>query len=343
MRYNRRMSMGFLLAALFLAGTSAVAEVPSFTLQGRVTLDKPATTVVLVLEDPRAKNAEVARTEVDGGGNYSIVGLQKRSYRLVAFVDGKRQDRREIEILCRPGAIVSKDFHYGRIPATLMLGFPAEDPDIVDVAELQGDYSRDVLRDYERAFQDYIGGNPSRAVERLESIAVRAPGFYGAHARLGVIYQQEGCYFDAESEYSRASELSPRSPQPLLNLASVQLRAADSPGELERMTERALSTLERAIEMRPQSAIAHCLVGSAHAKANSPAEAEKHFKIALELDSDMAAARLMLASFYLRQQNFGEAAENLETYLHDFPSSPDRFIVKKMLEEARLKARASHN
>jgi len=337
------MSTRFLLAAWFLAGTSAVAETPSFTLQGRITLDKPATTVVLVLEDPRAKNAEVARAEVDRNGNYSIPGLQKRSYRLVAVVDAKKQERREIEILCRPGAIVSKDFHYGRIPSTLMLGFPAEDPDIVDVAELEGDYTRDVLRDYERAFQDYINGNPSRAVERLESITVRAPGFYGAHARLGVIYQQEGCYFDAESEYSRSSELSPRSPQPLLNLASVQLRAADSPGELERMTARALSTLEKAIEIRPQSAIAHCLVGSAHAKANSPAEAEKHFKIALELDEDLSAARLMLASLYLRQENWGEAIESLETYLKAFPSSQDRSIVKRMLEDARSKARANQD
>jgi tetratricopeptide (TPR) repeat protein len=337
------MSTGLLLAAWLVAGTSAVAQTPGFTLQGRITLDKPASTVVLVLQDPRAKNADVARAEVDRSGDYTIPGLQKRSYRLVAVVDGKKQERRDIEILCRPGAIVSKDFHYGRIPSTLVLGFPAEDPDIVDVAELQGDYSRDVLRDYEKAFQDYINGNPSRAVERLESIALRAPGFYGAHARLGVIYQQEGCYFDAESEYSRASELSPRSPQPLLNLASVQLRAADSPGELERMTARALSTLERAIEIRPQSAIAHCLMGSAHAKANSPEEAEKHFKLALELDSDLAAARLLLAGFYLRQENWGEAVESLETYLRDFPSSENRFIVKKMLEDARSKERASRN
>jgi tetratricopeptide (TPR) repeat protein len=343
LRYNRRMSTGLLLAAWLVAGTSAGAEMPGFTLQGRITLDKPATTVVLVLQDPREKNAEVARAEIDQSGNYSIAGLQKRSYRLVAVVDGKRQERRDIEILCRPGAIVSKDFHYGRIPSTLMLGFPAEDPDIVDVAELQGDYTRDVLRDYERAFQDYINGNPSRAVERLESITVRAPGFYGAHARLGVIYQQEGCYFDAESEYARSSELSPRSPQPLLNLASVQLRASDSPGELERMTARALSTLQKAIEIRPQSAIAHCLVGSAHAKANSPEEAEKHFKLALELDADFPAARLMLASLYLRNQNWGEAVESLETYLKDFPNSQDRSVVKKMLEDARSKARASRD
>src|SRR5688572_6938907 len=297
------MSRILVVASWLFAATSAAAETPRFTLQGRITLDKPATTVVVVVQDPKARNTEVARGKVDEDGNYSFSGLPKRSYRIEAVVDGKKQDRRDVEILCREGSVVSKDFHYGKIPSTLTIGFPAEDPDFVDVAELQGDYSRDVLRDYEKAFQDYINGNASRAVERLESIAARAPGFYGAHARLGVIYQQEGCFFDAESEYSRASELSPRSPQPLLNLASVQLRAADMPGQREKMTGRALSTLKRAIEMRPQSAIAHCLFGSAHVKANLLDEAESHFKHALELDADLGAAHLMLASLYMRREN----------------------------------------
>ena len=337
------MLRSFLLASCLLVATAAAGESLEFTLQGRITLDKPASDVVVVLLDPKDKNAEVARTTVREDGSYSVEGLQKRAYRLDAFIDGKKQDRRDIEIVCRPGAIVSRDFHYGRVPTTLMIGFPAEDPDIIEVAELQGEYSRDVLKDYERSFQDYINGNTSRAVERLESIAVRAPGFYGAHARLGVIYQQEGCYFDAESEYSRASELSPRSPQPLLNLASVQLRAADAPGQLERMTARALNTLNKAIEIRPGSAIAHCLLGSARVKGNAFEDAETHFQRALDLDSSLGAARLMLANLYLRQENWSAAIESLETYLNDFPFSQDRTLLKRMLSEARMKVKQTRS
>jgi Flp pilus assembly protein TadD len=322
-----------------LAGTIAAAETPAFTLQGRVTLDKPASTVVIILHDPAGKNAEVARFDVAAEGEYSIPGLLKRSYRVTAIIDGKRQERRDVELLCRPGAIVSKDFHYGRIPSTLMLGFPSEDPDFVDVAELRGDYPRDLLREYERSFQDLINGNSARAIERLEAIAVKAPTFYGAHARLGVIYQQEGCFFDAESEYALASELSPRSPQPLINLASVQLRAADVPGERERMTGRAMSTLARAIELRPASAIAHCLLGSAHSKAEQMDEAEADFKRAAELDQAFGAPRLMLANLYLRQERWQDAVETLDRYLDDFPFAQDRAIVKRMLDEAKSRAR----
>jgi tetratricopeptide (TPR) repeat protein len=221
-----------------------------------------------------------------------------------------------------------------------MLGFPAEDPDTVDVAELQGDYPREVLRDYERAFEDHLNGNAARAVERLESIAVRAPGFYGAHARLGLIFQQEGCLSDAETEYHLASQLSGRSVQPLLNLASVQIRAADIPGNREKMISRALETLQRAQETRPSSALAYCLAGAARVKIRAFEEAEADFRRALDLDPTLGAARLLLADLYLRQQNWDAGIENLRAYLDDFPFAPDRSVVKQMIEDARRHAGA---
>jgi Tfp pilus assembly protein PilF len=326
---------------VFLTGIPGFGQTPDFSLQGRITGDKPATSIRIVLQDPKARNAEVASAEADTDGNYTIRGLQRRSYKLVTLLDGRRQERRDVEILCRPGSTAFKDFHYGRSPSTLVLNFPAEDPDFVDVAELEGDYSRDVLRDYEKSYDDYINGNLARAIDRLEAIAQRAPNFYGLHARLGLIYQEAGCYTDAEAEYSRASVLSPRSPQPLLNLASVQLRVADAPDELETMVARALDSLAKALEIRPNSALAHCLSGAAHVKASQFEEAETDFKRALDLDEDFAAARLMLANLYLHQQNWDAAIEDLEAYLEDFPSARDRSVVKGMLQEARLKARSS--
>ena len=330
-----------LLMVWIFTGTSALAQTPGFTLRGRVTTDKPSTSIRLVLEDPKDRNAAVATVVADGEGEYEIQNLTKRAYRLITFVDGKRQERQDVEILCRPGSIATKDFHYGKSQSTLVLHFPAEDPEVIDVAELQGDYSKDVLRDYEKAYQDHINGNDARAIERLEAIVARAPGFYGAHARLGLLYQQEGCFFDAEPEYIRASELSPRSPQPLLNLASVQIRAADVPGQRESMVDRALNSLTKALEMRPGSAIAHCLMGAAREKTNSFEEAEKSFKRALELDADLGAARLMLANLYLQQENWDAGIENLRTYLEDFPTAPDRSVVKEMLQNAQWKAKGT--
>jgi tetratricopeptide (TPR) repeat protein len=68
-------------------------------------------------------------------------------------------------------------------------------------------------------------------------------------------------------------------------------------------------------------------------------EAEKNFQHALDLDGDLAAARLLLADLYLQQKNWEAATENLRAYLDDFPFARDRSVVKHMIENAERSAR----
>lgn len=323
----------WMLASIPISGATA-----GVTLRGRITAERAAASIQIVLQEPGIKNLEAARVDTDKDGNYMIRGLQKRSYVLITLIDGKKQDRQNIEIVCRNDSTVSKDFHFGRIPSTLILRFPAEDPDFADVAELGSSYPRDIVREFEKARQDHLNGKFSRAIEKLESIATRVPDFYPAHARLGLIYQQQGCFEDSASEYARASAISPRSSQPLLNMASVQLQAANAPGVRDTMVARALETLAKALAIKPRSALAYCLSGEAHAMVNAYPDAERDFKHALELDEQLGAARLMLADVYIRQENWKAAIEPLTQYLMDSPFAQDRAVVKEMLENALSKA-----
>jgi tetratricopeptide (TPR) repeat protein len=323
-----------LLSVLLLGGLASPAQAEGFTLVGQVTTDKEAAAIRLVLEDPKAKNAEVGAADVGEDGGFEFRGLTGRSYRLVATIDGKKQGKRDVEILCRPGAIVLKDFHYGKSEPTLMLYFPSEDPEVLDVSEIQSNYPRDVMREYDGAAEDYRDGNLSRAVRRLEALIERAPDFYKAHSRLGLAFQDSGCFFDAEAEYVRASELSRRSVQPLLNLASAQIRAAEVPGQRDALLARALATLEKAAELRPRSALIYSLTGAALAKKESFEEAEKNYLRALELQDSFGTARLLLANLYVRQRHWDSAINQFRKYLEDDPFAPNRSIVKTMLAEA---------
>src|SRR5678815_1766558 len=148
-----------LLAICLLAGISTAAETSAFSLRGRITAGTPKPSIRIVLENPKARNSEVAAVEADSDGDYEIRNLREREYRVVVWIDGKKQDRRNLYLVCRSGAVVSKDFNFGKTTSTLMIYFPAEDPDFVDVAELVGDYPKEVLRDYEAAYGDYINGN----------------------------------------------------------------------------------------------------------------------------------------------------------------------------------------
>lgn len=321
-------------ACVLACGRGAFAEdgIPS-SVRGKIRLEKPAESIRLVLENPRLRNAEVAAADVSAGGAYEFQGLTERTYRLVAWIDGKRQDRRELTVVCTAGSAMTKDFFYGKNDSTLMIYFPAEDPDVVDVAELRKEYPKEIRREYEKALDDYAGGNLLRAVERLRAVAELQPDFYGAHSRLGTLYQQNGCYDDAQREYTLASALSPRSAQPLLNLASVQIQAASSRGDPASL-DLAIENTKKALALKPLSALAHCLAGAAYVKAASFDDAEKSFLRALDINARMAAARLLLSDLYMRQENWEGAVEHLKAYLDDNPVAPDRGFVKELRAEA---------
>jgi tetratricopeptide (TPR) repeat protein len=330
--------MRTILLTLAVSGALAgVASAQGFTLVGRISTDREAAQVQLVLEDSKTGKPSGARVEPNAKGEYSFSGLAARDFRLVAYIDGRKQDARKIEILCRPGATLIKDFHYGKSESTLMLTYPAEDPDTVDIAQMQGEFPRDVHQDYERAHRDYSGGNLRRALERLQALASRAPRYYKAHALMGLAYQDSGCYADAETEFAVASDVSPRTVHPLLNLASAQLRLSDIPGQRDESLARALSTLDRAAKVRPDSPLVYCLMGSAQMKQENLDDAEKSLLRALDIHGSLGIARLMLANVYGKKNYWTAAAEQLRTYLQENPLAGNRSLVKEMLAEAEKK------
>jgi len=308
-----------------------------FTLQGQISVEKPAASIRIVLLDPDNKKNEVASVEADADGYYEIRDLTKRAYSVLAYIDGKKQDSRKVNFLCRDGSTVSKDFSYSKSTSTLTLRFPAEDPDVADISEVPRDYPEEIFREFRKAESDYKIRNDAKAIQRYEAIAKLAPDFYAVHMRLGLLYQQQGCFEDSASEFLRASAISPRATQPLLDLASVQLQAATVPSSRDMMVANALETLERVLRIKPTSALAYCLSGAAHARVNAFEAAEMNFKRALELDEQLAAARLMLANLYIHHGDWEAGAENLTVYLQDFPYSSDWFVVRKMLNNVMAK------
>jgi tetratricopeptide (TPR) repeat protein len=331
-----------LVGMLFLGQVVAYAQIsPAFAVRGRITTSIPAKSIRVVAEDPKAKGVAVTEATADEDGNYELTNLSLRAYRVIAWIDGKRQDSRNLEILCRPGTVLKKSFFYGKNEPAFTFYFPLEDPEVADVNEVQPSVSTAVMKEYAKASEEYANGNRRSAVQRLEGLLVKAPNFYGLHTRLGMLYEQSGCYADAETEFSRAGELSPRSSQPLLNLARAQIQGSEGMPDERGILSLALDNVTRALALKPTSAVAHCLAGTAYERSSSEAEAEKSFKEALELDSEMPAARLMLACLYMRQKKWMDSLENLGEYLQDHPFATDRVLVKSLISEVTDKMLSS--
>src|SRR4051812_15620080 len=88
LRYNRRMVHETLVLMAVLSAQAATG----FTLQGQITTDVRDPVIRLILEDPKSRKAEVAETQADKDGHYEFRVRGGRAYRLLATIDGKKQD-----------------------------------------------------------------------------------------------------------------------------------------------------------------------------------------------------------------------------------------------------------
>ncbi|MCX6598484.1 MAG: tetratricopeptide repeat protein, partial [Acidobacteria bacterium] len=93
----------------------------------------------------------------------------------------------------------------------------------------------------------------------------------------------------------------PQAPEPLWALANLALARGER--------SQALKHLQKAEAIAPPTASLHCLLGRVYLELHQPAEAEKRFRAALELDATFAPALRELAAALLQQANFNDAAE----------------------------------
>src|SRR5687767_9704483 len=89
-----------LLSSIFTCAQSP----PSLTIRGTITTDKKPQSIRVLLENP--KNKEFVRNLTAGAdGSYEFAGLIERTYSVTVWLDGKKQDRRSLDIACRSGTI----------------------------------------------------------------------------------------------------------------------------------------------------------------------------------------------------------------------------------------------
>jgi len=167
--FRMSLCIAFFGGMLFSGNGAAYAQTsPAFAVRGRVTTSIPAKSIRVVAEDPKAKGVSVAEAIADDEGNYELTNLSLRAYRLTAWIDGRKQDSRNFEILCRPGTVMKKSFFYGKNEPSFTFYFPLEDPEVADVNEVQSGVSAGVMKEYAKASEEYANGNLRSAVQRLD-------------------------------------------------------------------------------------------------------------------------------------------------------------------------------
>jgi Tfp pilus assembly protein PilF len=219
---------------------------------------------------------------------------------------------------------------------------PGDDPSVIDITEIDKQYAKAAVQEYERALSDARKGDRTSAVIHLETAIRIEPGFFNAHNSLAILYHQMKQYREAEAEYREAARLNPRSAAPPINLASLHIEQAlaGTPGSTEARTllNDALENLAEATRVQPSSAVAAYLTGVVYYTTRFFEEAETHFKKALDFsEGRLVLSRLALADIYVRMQEWDNVVAELDTYLAMVPFGSTNILIRSVRDDAARK------
>jgi tetratricopeptide (TPR) repeat protein len=334
----------FVLALSCFAAAPMVAQnastqprrINDYSIQGKIVLAEnrdPDLHIEVRLES--ATTQVLFTTYTDSGGNFEFRNLAPGPYYVSVNFEGYEPVRQSIAsfggssltILLSKPAATSKE---------RPTGLDADDRDIVDISQMRDSLPKKAVQDYEKAIEEKQRGKIESAMKLLEEAIRIAPNFFHAHNNLGLLYLFQKRYADAENEFKRSHELSPKSDRPLVNMGSLYLEEAvlkkDDHESSGMLLDQALDALEQSVKLNPRSASGYFLLGQANYRSSFFEEAEAAFKKAQDIDPNLAAARLMLANIYVKQEKWAEAVDALDTYLKDHPKSADRTSVEELRE-----------
>jgi tetratricopeptide (TPR) repeat protein len=155
-----------------------------------------------------------------------------------------------------------------------------------------------------------------------------SPQFADAWNNLGTIAFQTKNLAKAEACFREALRQDPTSIPPLVNLGGTLL----SRGK----TEEALELNKRAVQLKPDNALAQSQLGQSYFCLGRYEEAEYHLERARTLDpSHFTWPQLVLADIYQRRHDFPSLVRALEEFLRFHPDTAKAVDVRRLLRYAR--------
>jgi tetratricopeptide (TPR) repeat protein len=270
----------------------------------------------------------------DGSGSFEFRNLASGTYYISVNMDGYQPVHQQVDVNSFGAVSVSVFLTKASgDSASAARGLDGEDQDVIDVGQMKENFPKKAIQDYEKALDEKKKGKLETAIKLLEDAIRMAPNFYHAHNNLGMLYQSQKRYSEAEKEYKRSNDLNAKNATPLVNLGSLYIEEAELQKDAQstgQVLDKALDNLEAAVKLAPRSASAYYLLGLANYKSSFLEEAEAAFKKAHDLNPKLTRTNLLLANIHWRQGKWGDVIENIDAYLKENPKAPDREAIEDM-------------
>ena len=305
--------------ALFAADRSP-APLTSLDLQGKITGASSLRSLRVNLfgvETPYVESVEVNRA-----GEFRFRSLVPGNYTVAVVRKGLGEIRRTVVMsaaVADPSGIVHTTIRYTSAEA-------AANPNEGVVSVHQLSIPGNASAKYADAQKRLAAHDPEGAVRILEEAVAIAPQFSTAWNALGVIAFQTGEDDRAETLFRKALAADPNAFEPLVNLGGVLLKKKDAAA--------ALPFNQRAVQDRPEDALANAQLGIAYFKLDQFDQAEQYLLAAKRLDpAHFTQPQLFLADIYARRGNRGAAIRELEDLLAIRPDGPLTAAIRQDIVE----------
>ncbi len=260
-----------------------------------------------------------AETLADPSGKFKFKDLRPGMYTLIITVAQVGQLQRTIEI--GPTFVDAK-----KKTVELTVRFDSkttEDSHTISARQLS--VPEGARRQYEKAQDRLRRRDVPGAVECLKKAVALAPQFSAAWNHLGTIAYQSKEYKQAEEYFREALKQDPDSFAPLVNLGGALL----SEGKVKQSLDFNL----RAVNTRPDDALAQSQLGQSYFLLGQLDDAEQHLKRSKQLDpAHFSFPQLVLAEIYERRNDYAALKAELEEFLRYHPDSALAPAVKESLK-----------
>lgn len=191
----------------------------------------------------------------------------------------------------------------------------------------------DVRKIYEAAVRDLaLEGGAERAIAALQRAVELFPRYFMALELLGTERVKRGQYDAAIPTLAAAIEVNPRAQMSFYALGIAQYYL--------KQPAAALESLKRSVALAPNSVNSQFWLGIVLFREGKIAEAEVPLTRARELGGkSVPDVHMYLAQVYSSTKRYGEAADELDTYLREVPNARDAAALRSLVAELRNKAR----
>ena len=303
----------FVATALFAADRSS-APVANLDLQGKITGAGSLRSLhvnLFAIERPYVES-----TEVNRAGEFRFRSLAPGNYTVAVIRNGLGEIRRTVVVsgaVADPSGVVHATIPYTSSEA-------AANPNGGVISVHQVSIPGNASAKYAEAQKRLAAHDPEGAVHLLEEAVAAAPDFSTAWNALGVIAFQTGDDGRAETLFRKALSADSGAFEPLVNLGGVLLKRATL--QKQAPTE-ALPFNQRAVQDRPEDALANAQLGMNYFKLDQFDQAEQYLLAAKRLDpAQYYQPQLFLAEIYARRGNRRAAVQELEDLLALRPDGP---------------------